>query len=131
MSGTEIRRKMTDLTGKTLGQYQLIEQKSETANTVLCKGFQPALNRYLAIKILKPSSARQPEEVQRFRQQGDLLALFQHPRLIEVYETGEANGLVFRAMRLAEQGSCATSWLPARSLFLCPSTCNPAFPGDC
>jgi len=96
---------MTDLTGKTLGQYQLIEQKSETANTVLCKAFQPALNRYLAIKILKPSSARQPEEVQRFRQQGDLLTQFQNPRLIEVYETGEANGLVFRAMRLAENGS--------------------------
>jgi len=96
---------MADLTGKTLGQYQLIEQKSETANTVLCKAFQPALNRYLAIKILKPSSARQPEEAQRFRQQGDLQTQFQHPRLIEVFEMGEANGLVFRAMRLAENGS--------------------------
>lgn len=96
---------MTDLTGKTIGQYQLIEQKGETAYYVLCRAFQPAFNRYAAIKILKPSSARQPDEVQRFRQQGDLQALFHHPRLVEVYETGEANGLFFRAMRWADNGS--------------------------
>lgn len=96
---------MTDLTGKTIGQYQLIEQKGETATTVLCKAFQPAFNRFVAIKLLKPSSARQPDEVHRFRQQADLLALFHHPRLIEVYETGEANGLLFRAMRWADKGS--------------------------
>lgn len=96
---------MANLTGNSIGQYQLIEQTGETASSVLCKAFQPSLNRYVAIKILKPSSARRPDEAQRFRQQGDLLALFHHPRLVEVYEIGEANGLLFRAMRLAENGS--------------------------
>lgn len=96
---------MTDLTGRTIGQYQLIEQKSETASSVLCKAFQPALDRYVALKILKPSSSRQPDEAHRFRQQGELNAQFSHPRLVEVYETGEANGLLYRAMRLAENGS--------------------------
>ncbi len=96
---------MSELTGRTIGQYQLIEEKSETANSLVYKAFQPALNRYVAVKILKPSSARQPETVQRFRQQGDLLAQLHHPRLIEVYETGEATGNVFQAMRLAENGS--------------------------
>jgi len=83
---------MSELTGKTIGQYQLIEGKGETATTLMYKAFQPALNRYVAIKILKPSSARQPAAGQRFRQQADLLAQFHHPRLIEVYETGESYG---------------------------------------
>jgi len=96
---------MSELTGKTIGQYQLIEEKGETANALVYKAFQPALDRYVAVKVLKPSSARLPEAVQRFRQQGDFLAQFHHPRLIEVYETGEEMGLNYRAMALAENGS--------------------------
>jgi serine/threonine-protein kinase len=96
---------MSEFTGKTIGQYQLIEQIGETANTLVCKAFQPVLDRYVAVKILKPSSAHQPEAAQHFRQQGDLLAQFHHPRLIEVYETGEVEGVVYRAERLAENGA--------------------------
>ena len=96
---------MSELIGKTIGQYQLIEDIKETGKTLVYKGFQPSVNRYVAVKILKPGIARQPEEMQRFRQQGDLLAQLQHPRLLEVYETGEAEGMIFRATRLAENGS--------------------------
>jgi serine/threonine protein kinase len=96
---------MSELIGKTIGQYQVVEDINETGNTLVYKGFQPSVNRYVAVKILKPSVARKPEEVQRFRQQGEILALLLHPRLLEVYETGESEGLVFRAERLAESGS--------------------------
>ena len=96
---------MSEFIGKTIGQYQLVEDINETGNALVYKGFQPSVNRYVAVKILKPSVARQPEEVQRFRQQGELLAQLQHPRLLEVYETGEVEGVFFRAARLAENGS--------------------------
>jgi serine/threonine protein kinase len=96
---------MSELLGKTLGQYQLIEEIDESGNTLVYKGFQPAFNRYVAVKILKPSVSRSLEAVQRFRQQGELLAQIHHPRLLEIYETGETEGLVFRAERLAENGS--------------------------
>ena len=96
---------MSELIGKTIGQYQLIEEKGDTTNTLVYKAFQPSVNRYVAVKILKPSAARNPEVVQRFRQGGELLAQFHHPRLLEVYESGEAEGLAFRAARLAENGS--------------------------
>jgi eukaryotic-like serine/threonine-protein kinase len=96
---------MSDLIGKTIGQYQLVAEINETGSALLYKGFQPALNRYVAVKILKPSAARRPEVVQRFRQAGDLLSRLHHPRLLEVYETGEVEGMVFRALRLAENGA--------------------------
>jgi len=96
---------MSELIGKTIGQYQLVAEINETGTAMVYKGFQPAVNRYVAVKTLKPSTARNPEAVQLFRQEGDLLAQFHHPRLLEVYETGEAGGLVFRAERLAENGA--------------------------
>jgi len=96
---------VSDLIGKTIGQYQLVAEINETGSALLYKGFQPALNRYVAVKILKPSAARRPEVVQRFRQAGDLLARLHHPRLLEVYETGEMEGMHYRAVRLAENGA--------------------------
>ncbi len=96
---------MSELIGKTIGQYQLVAEINETGSALLYKGFQPALNRYVAVKILKPSAARRPEVVQRFRQAGDLLARLHHPRLLEVYETGEVEGMLYRAVRLAENGA--------------------------
>jgi len=96
---------MSELIGKSIGQYQLVAEINETGTAMVYKGFQPAVNRYVAVKTLKPSTARNPEAVQLFRQEGDLLAQFHHPRLLEVYETGEAGGLVFRAERLAENGA--------------------------
>jgi eukaryotic-like serine/threonine-protein kinase len=98
-------KNMSELIGKTIGQYQLVEVINETGTALVYKGFQPAFNRYVAVKILKPSAARNQEAVQLFRQEGDLLAQFHHPRLLEVYETGEVEGLVYRAERLAENGS--------------------------
>ncbi len=76
---------MPELIGKTIGQYQLLEEKGETTHTLVYKAFQPAQNQYVAVKILKPSLARQPEAMMRFRQQGDLAAQIHHPRLVEVY----------------------------------------------
>jgi eukaryotic-like serine/threonine-protein kinase len=97
--------RLPELIGKMIGQYHLIAEINETGNVIVYKGIQPAANRYVAVKILKPGAAHSPEAVERYQQEGDLLAQFHHPRLLEVYETGEAEGLVFRAARLAENGS--------------------------
>lgn len=96
---------MPELIGKSIGPYQLIAEINETGNSMVYKGIQPAANRYVAVKILKPGAAHSPEVVQRYQQEGDMLAQFHHPRLLEVYETGEVQGLVYRAARLAENGS--------------------------
>jgi serine/threonine protein kinase len=100
-----MEKSMSELIGKTIGQYQLVAEINETGSALVYKGFQPAVNRYVAVKTLKPSAARNMEAVQLFRQEGELLAQFHHPRLLEVYEEGEAEGVVFRAERLAENGA--------------------------
>jgi hypothetical protein len=46
---------MMSLLGKTIGQYQLIELVSQSNESLVFKGFQPARNRYAAVKMLLPS----------------------------------------------------------------------------
>jgi len=54
---------MADLIGKTIDQYQVIELSEDTGNARINKGFQPDMNRYAAIKVLK---SQEPTAVQVF-----------------------------------------------------------------
>ena len=62
---------MSDLIGKTLDQYQITELIQETSSTLVYKGFQPNMNRYVAVNVLKSQDSA---AVQAFRQQNELLA---------------------------------------------------------
>jgi hypothetical protein len=44
---------MYDLVGKTLGKYQIIERLHQTAVTEVYKGFNPGMNRYVVVNVLK------------------------------------------------------------------------------
>jgi serine/threonine-protein kinase len=96
---------MSEFLGKTIGDFQLVEDLDESGETMVFKGFQPSMNRYAAVKMLKPSAARDPNAVQQFLQQGELMARMQHPNILEVYNSGQEGGVVYRAERLAESGS--------------------------
>lgn len=43
---------MSNLVGKTLGEYQLTEIIDRSGATFVFKGFQPSKNRYVAVKVL-------------------------------------------------------------------------------
>lgn len=53
----------------------------------------------LAIKILRDEHAGQPEVIQRFRKEAQIVARLQHHGIVPVYEIGEANGQPFIAMK--------------------------------
>lgn len=96
---------MSEFLGKTIGDYQVVEDLDDSGDTMVFKGFQPSMNRYVAIKILKPSATRDPNALQRFLQQGELLARMHHPNLLDVYISGQEEGVFYRVERLAEGGS--------------------------
>jgi serine/threonine protein kinase len=93
-----------DLLGKTLGQYQLIEVIHQGENTVY-KGFQPELNRYVAVKILAPAQARDPAFVQQFRKDMELIRSLQQPNILPIYTYGQQQGLLFLVTPYIETGT--------------------------
>ena len=63
---------------------------------------QMALNRRVALKVIAPELADEPDFRARFERESHLSASIDHPNVIPVYEAGEAEGRLFIAMRWVE-----------------------------
>ena len=90
------------LEGTVLSGFELIELIGEGAHGSVWRARQTRLGRDVAVKILDPVVARNPDTVRRFEREGRAAASLDHPNVVPVYEAGEAGGLVFIAMRLVE-----------------------------
>src|SRR5438876_11544443 len=62
------------------------------------KARQPALDRFVALKILPPQIATGPGFAERFTREARALARLSHPNIVGIYEFGQANGLPFFIM---------------------------------
>lgn len=96
---------MADLTGQTLGEYQLVELVDQAGTALVYKGFQPNMNRYVAVKVLSPSLAQNPAAVQQFKQETELQARMEHRRILPTYDSGEQAGNHYRVTRYIESGT--------------------------
>ncbi len=115
---------MTDLLGKTLGEYQLIELIYQGQNTIY-KGFQPSTNRYVAVKILRQSLATDPAFVQQFHQDIERIAGLEHPNVLRVYDYGQQDDLLYIVTRYVETGTLKDRLPPALSLQGAQAMINP------
>jgi len=104
-----------DLIGKTIGEYQLIEVIHQGQNTIY-KGFQPSMNRYVAVKVLRSSLADDPAFVQRFQQDMQVVAGLEHPNVLPIYDFGQQDGLLYIVTRYVETGTLKDRLPPAFSL---------------
>ena len=93
------------LTGQTLGQYRLLEQIGRGGMATVYKGYQPALERYVAIKILPTYLAHEPDFAARFEREAKSAARLNHPHILPVYDFGREGELNYIVMRYVEAGT--------------------------
>ena len=98
---------MPQLSGKSLGQYQLIEPIGSGGTAQIYRAYQPSVKRDVVVKVLSPSFQDDPDFVQRFKQEVDLIAHLQHPQIIHVYDFGEQDGDIFIVMAYMRGGTLA------------------------
>jgi serine/threonine protein kinase len=96
---------MYDLVGKTLGKYQIIERLHQTVATEVYKGFNPGMNRYVVVNVLKAEFAEDASILQRFLDQNDIAAKVQHPNLLPMLDYGEEDGIHFRVLMYGSEGN--------------------------
>ncbi|MEP6915902.1 MAG: protein kinase, partial [Acidobacteriota bacterium] len=73
------------------------------------------LHRRIAIKVLSPAMASDPERRQRFEREAQAIAALNHPNIVTIYSVEEADGLPFLTMELVE-GRPLSEWIPAGGL---------------
>jgi len=93
---------MDDLIGRTLGRYQIVAQIGEGGMATVYKAYQPGLNRFVALKVLPPIHARQPDFSERFRREAEAIGNLNHPNILPVFDSGQEEGYSFLVMRYVE-----------------------------
>jgi hypothetical protein len=96
---------MSDLIGQHLGPYRIIEQIGVGGMATVYKAFQPAMDRYVAVKVIAAHFAQDPTFTQRFRREARAIAQLEHAHILPVYDYGEAGGLPYLVMRYLEAGT--------------------------
>ena len=98
---------MEDLTGKQFGQYQIVAPLGEGGMAAVYKAYQPAMERFVAIKVLPRHMASSEEFIARFRREARMLAQLQHPHILPVFDYGEANNYPYIVMPFVSSGTLA------------------------
>ncbi len=88
--------------GKTILQYEIVEQLGEGGMGVVYKAKDTKLDRFVALKFLPPSAASTDSDRQRFMQEAKAAATLSHPNICTIYDVQEFEGQLFIAMEYIE-----------------------------
>ncbi len=96
---------MANLLGRRLGRYELESSLGKGGMAEVFQATDTALGRQVAVKVVLPAFAQQPEFVERFLREARLVAGLEHPHILPVYDVGEAGGLPYLVMPMIPGGT--------------------------
>lgn len=87
---------------KKFGHYEVTAELGRGGMGVVYKGFEPSLNRKVAIKCLAKHLLDDKDLVERFTREAKATAALNDPNVIQIYYIGEEEGQPFFAMEYIE-----------------------------
>src|ERR1700760_2000360 len=94
--------------GSQIAGYRLEEQIGRGGMAVVFRAQDERLNRQVALKVLAPALVADEAFRHRFIRESRSAAAVDDPHIIPVYEAGEADGVLFIAMRYVPGGDAGT-----------------------
>jgi serine/threonine-protein kinase len=84
--------------GKTLGNYQILEELGRGGMAIVYRAYQPSLNRDVAMKVLPPQLSFDQEFVERFQREAKAAAKLRHPNIVVIHDVGHQDGTYYIVM---------------------------------
>src|SRR5947209_8696735 len=100
--GDDSRTPDIDLTGRTLGDFQVLRRLGHGGMGQVYLAEQISLKRKVALKLLRPELAADVIALQRFKAEAEAVARATHANIVQVYAIGEADGLHYMALEYVE-----------------------------
>lgn len=89
--------------GQTLGgRYEILKLLGEGGMGAVYKARDIELDRVVALKVIRPELARNPEGLHRFKQELILARQVTHKNVVRIFDLGEAQGVKFITMEFVD-----------------------------
>jgi tRNA A-37 threonylcarbamoyl transferase component Bud32 len=96
--------------GSTFGPYKILEPLGRGGMASVFKAYEPALDRYVALKVLPAESVLDEASAERFRREAKVIARLEHPNITPIHGFGidERTNVPWMAMRLINGGTLSS-----------------------
>lgn len=87
---------------RMLGRYRILEEVGSGATALVYKAYDPQLDRFLAIKVLRDRLAKDEDYRNGFIREARLAAQLTHPNIVTIFDVGITDEKPYIAMELLE-----------------------------
>ncbi len=101
--------------GQRVSRYEVQEKLGEGGMGAVYRAHDRQLRRPVALKVLPPEYAADPERRERLLREARAASALNHPNIVGIYEAGSDQGVSFIAMELVE-GKTLQEAIPAKGL---------------
>ena len=84
------------------GRYELVEKIGDGGMAVVYKAKDKLLNRFVAVKILRPEFTKDATFVENFKRESQAAAGLSHPNIVSVFDVGREGNINYIVMELIE-----------------------------
>ncbi|HID88458.1 MAG TPA: serine/threonine protein kinase, partial [Anaerolineae bacterium] len=88
--------------GEAVGPYRIVEKLGQGGMATVFKAYHPALDRYVALKVLHPAFREDPQFLARFQREARIVAKLDRPNIVPIYDFAEHRGHPYLVMRFIE-----------------------------
>ena len=96
---------MPDTALTSLGRYTLQAELGHGGFATVYRATDTALEREVALKVLKPGWTDDVRAVERFMREAKQVSRLKHPNIVTIYDVGQSEGRLFIAMELVPGGT--------------------------
>jgi serine/threonine protein kinase/Tfp pilus assembly protein PilF len=89
---------MADLSGTTLGKYQVIERLGRGGMAEVYRAYQPSMDRYVAVKVMHAYLADDKDFTERFKREAKSVGALRHPNIVQVIDFDMADDVYYMVM---------------------------------
>ncbi len=82
--------------------YEILGEIGRGSMGVVYQAWHHHLRRHVALKMIHPTRAMEPQAQERFRSEAEAMARLQHPHIVQIYDVGEQDGRFYFAMEFVD-----------------------------